>query len=41
MLMAWRRIAWFTSFAIAVAVAVWMQSSEYGWPATLAVAVAI
>jgi hypothetical protein len=35
----WRRIAWFISFAAAVALALWMRHLEYGWPATLVVAV--
>jgi hypothetical protein len=39
--MLWRRIAWFTSFGIAVALALWMRSLDYGWPATLGVAVVI
>jgi hypothetical protein len=39
--MLWRRIAWFASFAIALVFALWMRSSDYGWPATLAVAVVI
>src|SRR5690349_6436845 len=37
----WRRIAWFASFAIAVALAADMRSLNYGWPATLGVAVAV
>jgi hypothetical protein len=36
--MLWRRIAWFVSFAIAVVLALWMRSMNYGWPATLGVA---
>jgi hypothetical protein len=36
--MLWRRIAWFTSFAIAVALAVWMQSMGFGWPARIGAA---
>ena len=36
--MVWRRIAWFTSFAVAVALAVWMRHVEYGWSATLVAA---
>src|ERR1700753_2293309 len=32
--MLWRRLAWFTSFAVAVALALWMRSSDYGWAAT-------
>ena len=39
--MHWRRIAWFTSFAIAVALAFWMRSSGYGWLATLGAAVVV
>jgi hypothetical protein len=39
--MLWRRIAWFASFAIAVGVALWMQSLGYGWPVTLGAAVGI
>jgi uncharacterized membrane protein (DUF485 family) len=34
----WRRLAWFASFAIAVALALWMRSSGYGWLATLGLA---
>jgi hypothetical protein len=37
----WRRIAWFVSFATALAFALWMRSADYGWPATLAVALLI
>jgi hypothetical protein len=37
----WRRIAWFTSFAIATVLAVWMRSLDYGWPAILGLAVVI
>jgi len=37
----WRRIAWFTSFAIAVSCAAWMRSLDFGWLATLSAAVAI
>jgi uncharacterized membrane protein (DUF485 family) len=37
--MLWRRIAWFTSFALAVTLALWMRSWNYGWSATLVVAV--
>jgi hypothetical protein len=36
--MLWRRLAWFASFAIAVALALWMRSSGYGWAATLSLA---
>ena len=39
--MLWRRIAWFVSFAIAVACVAWMRSLDFGWPFTLGVAVAI
>jgi hypothetical protein len=39
--MLWRRIAWFVSFAIALAAGAWMRSLDFGWPATLSVAVAI
>jgi hypothetical protein len=39
--MLWRRIAWFASFAIAVAFAARMRSLEFGWPATLGVAVVV
>jgi hypothetical protein len=39
--MSWRDIAWFTSFGIAVASAVWMRSLGFGWPATLGAAVVI
>jgi hypothetical protein len=38
--MLWRRVAWFTSFAAAVALALWMRAESYGWSATLAAAVA-
>lgn len=37
--MLWRRIAWFSSFAIAVLLALWMRSLDYGWPATIGAAV--
>ena len=37
--MHWRRIAWFISFAVAVALVLWMRSLDYGWAATLMVAV--
>jgi hypothetical protein len=36
--MLWRRLAWFASFAIAVALALWMRSSGYGWGTTLGLA---
>ena len=36
--MLWRRIAWFASFAIAVALALWMRSLNFGWLATLSTA---
>jgi hypothetical protein len=39
--MLWRRIAWFTSFAVAVALAVWTRSLGFGWLATFGVAVVI
>lgn len=39
--MLWRRIAWFASFAVAVALALWMRGLGYGWSATLVVAVLI
>lgn len=35
----WRRLAWFTSFAVAALLALWMRSLDYGWSATLVVAV--
>lgn len=34
--MIWRRVAGFTSFAIAVSLAFWMRGSGYSWFATLA-----
>ena len=37
----WRRIAWFASFGIAVALALWMRGLGYGWLATFAIAVVI
>lgn len=37
----WRRIAWFASFTIAVALVLWMRSTGYGWPATLGLAVIV
>jgi len=37
----WRRITWFASFGIAVALALWMRGLGYGWLATLAIAVVI
>jgi hypothetical protein len=37
--MLWRRIAWFTSFAIAVALVLWMQSVGFGWAARIGAAV--
>jgi hypothetical protein len=36
--MHWRRAAWFTSFAVAVALTVWMRGAGYGWFATLGAA---
>jgi hypothetical protein len=39
--MRWRRIAWFTSFAVAMLLAVWMRGAGYGWLATLGAAFAI
>lgn len=36
--MRWRRLAWFASFAIAMALTLWMRSSGYGWAATLGLA---
>jgi hypothetical protein len=33
--MRWRRMAWFTSFAVAIMLAVWMRSLGYGWAATI------
>jgi len=39
--MLWRRIAWFTSFAFAVLLAVSMRNLNYGWLATLGVAIAV
>ncbi|HKM87198.1 MAG TPA: hypothetical protein VJX48_01200 [Xanthobacteraceae bacterium] len=39
--MLWRRIAWFSSFAIAAALALWMRSVGYGWSGTLVVAIVI
>jgi hypothetical protein len=36
--MLWRRLAWFASFALAVALALWMRASGYGWAATLGLA---
>jgi hypothetical protein len=36
--MHWRRIAWFASFALAVALAAWMRSQDYGWLASLCAA---
>jgi hypothetical protein len=38
--MLWRRIAWFASFAVAVALALWMRSADYGWLVTIVAAVA-
>jgi hypothetical protein len=37
--MLWRRIAWLTSFAIAVALVLWMRSLDFSWLVTLSVAV--
>jgi hypothetical protein len=39
--MLWRRLAWFASFAIAVALMLWMRASGYGWTATLGLAVVV
>lgn len=39
--MHWRRAAWFTSFAVAVVLAVWMRGAGYGWFATLSAAFAV
>jgi hypothetical protein len=39
--MLWRRIAWFTSFAMAVLLAVSMRNQNYGWLATLGAAIAV
>src|SRR5215469_10891575 len=40
--MLWRRTAWFISFAIAVALALWMRSLGFGWwPATLGLALVV
>jgi hypothetical protein len=36
--MLWRRLAWFASFAIAVALSLWLRSSGYGWVASLILA---
>jgi hypothetical protein len=33
-----RMIAWFASFALAVALAAWMRSQDYGWLASLGAA---
>jgi hypothetical protein len=35
----WKRVAWFASFAVAVLSVLWTRSADYGWPATLAVAI--
>jgi hypothetical protein len=39
--MLWRRVAWFTSFAVAVLLAVLMRNVNYGWFATLGEAIAV
>jgi hypothetical protein len=36
--MAWRRIAWFVSFALALILAAWMRSQDFGWLASLGAA---
>jgi hypothetical protein len=36
--MLWRRIAWFTSFAIAVALVLWMRSLDFSWLGTISTA---
>jgi len=41
MLMLWRRIAWFVSFAIAVASAFWMRSLDFGWLTTFGIVLAV
>jgi hypothetical protein len=37
----WRRIAWFASFAVAVVMALWLRSLDYGWSIALGAAVVI
>jgi len=37
----WRRIAWFVSFVIALALAGEMRGLGFGWPATLGLAVVV
>ena len=37
----WRRIAWFASLSIALVLALWMRSTGYDWPATLASALIV
>ena len=37
----WRRIAWFTSFAVAIALALWMRGAGYSWLATLGASFAV
>src|SRR6266481_6138883 len=39
--MLWRRIGWFAGFAMAVVVALWMRGLNYGWSATLGIAVVV
>ena len=36
--MHWRRVAWFVSFAIALALALWIRTLGYGWSTTLGAA---
>jgi hypothetical protein len=36
--MLWRRVAWFASLAVAVALAAWMRSAGFGWTASLGAA---
>ena len=39
--MLWRRITWFTSFAVALLLALSLRGLGYSWPATLSLAAAI
>jgi hypothetical protein len=37
--MLWRRVAWFASFGVTILVAAYMRDLNYGWLATLGVAI--
>jgi hypothetical protein len=36
----WRRITWFTGFALALLLATWMRHRGFDWPATISASVA-